>query len=136
MMGWGMVRARVGARCTGPWNIEVACISKAGHSEGEDAGDNGVECVVSLYCSMDLVPVQRFNGTCMTDFERQKLIATLNQLGDATGFPLNGAKLVELFGVDVFSRLWAYFAGLSKEVYMTALKAFADWQAEPGAELK
>ena len=96
----------------------AAIASQAKSSESTSKG----HFAVSLYAAGDLllVPPIRYASASMTADERQGLIECLEALSNTTKTALAPARLVDKFGLDVFSRLWRLFAG-TKEGYWAVM---------------
>ena len=96
-------------------NIEVADIDERA-AGGEDGGERKGHFAVSLYSAGDLLPAPpiRYSSAAMTADERQGLIECLEALSHTTKTPLVPARLVDKFGLDVFSRLWTLFAEIGR----------------------
>ena len=102
-------------------NIEVAYVDERA-AGGEDGGERKGDVAVSLYSAGDLLPAPpiRYASAAMTADERQGLIECLEALSHATKTPFAPARLVDKFGLDVFSRLWTLFAD-TKEGYWAVI---------------
>ena len=102
-------------------NIEVAYVDERA-AGGADGGESKGHFAVSLYSAGDLLPVCpfRYASASMTADERQGLIECLETLSNTTKTAMAPARLVDKFGLDVFSRLWRLFAG-TKEGYWAVI---------------
>jgi len=102
-------------------NIEVAYVNERA-AGGEDGGDSKGDVAVSLYSAGDLLPAPpiRYASASMTADERQGLIECLEALSHTTKTALAPVRIVDKFGLDVFSRLWRLFAD-TKEGYWAVI---------------
>ena len=98
-------------------NIEVACI------QHQDGGDEGSIVAVSLYSSLEIQLATRCTYTgAPSKLEAPALVESLSELCKAADMQLDAERLVDMFGLDVWERVWRVFAGSG--AYLPAFQAF------------